>query len=409
MSNNLKTAQLIAKQVAVALENTLGIAGRVHRDHEREFGPGKTGDTVLIRAPVEYQVQDGPSITTQTIVDRNIPMTVDKSKVVAREMSQADLALKEDEMAERISVPAARSLANIVEADVLATAALGFHNTTGAWTSTAPTIKDFRAISAANTRLTEAGVPMDGRFAITSPADYDAITSDVARNVRHDASAGDAMRNGNIVRINGLDVAQSNLLRRQQTGARAPSGITITSPAVGVYDDNYRQTVTLAQTASGVASWLRAGEVISFAGVFDVDPVLKIPTGRLKQFVVMQDATLATNAASVVISPPMITTGPYRTVSNLPTDGATVTVNGNANLFTTEALVMHKNAIALAMVPIAVPAGAGYSARASYKGISVTVTGDFDFSNFKSLMRFDVLYGTKLIRPELVVRTAGTV
>lgn len=409
MSNALKTAQMIAKQTAIALENELGIAAKVHRDHTREFAPGKTGDTVQIRAPLEFQVQEGPSITTQAITDRNIPLVVDKSRAVPIAFSQSDLALKEDEMAERISIPAARSIANYVEADVLAAAALGFHNTTATWTSTVPTIKDFRDLSRANARLTEAGAPRENRFAVVSPADMDLISSDVARNVQNDAAAGAGLGSGTVRRINGLPVHESNLLRRQTNGARAIASITITSPVAGVYDDNYRQTVTLAQTASNDATWLRKGEVISFATVYDVDPVLKVPTGRLKQFVVMEDAALSSNAASVVISPPMITTGPYRTVSNLPSNGGAVTVNGNPSLVADEAIVMHGDAIALAMVPIEVPAGANYSARSSYKGISITVTGDFDFNNFQSLLRFDVLYGVKLIQPQMVVRTSGKV
>ena len=81
---------------------------------------------------------------------------------------------------------------------------------------------------------------------------------------------------------------------------------------------------------------LKQGDVFTIAGVFAVNPVPgEGSTGKtvmpyLQQFTVLADADsgASTGPATLTISPAIITSGPYQTVSAAPADNAAITVLG---------------------------------------------------------------------------------
>jgi P22 coat protein - gene protein 5 len=116
-----------------------------------------------------------------------------------------------------------------------------------------------------------------------------------------------------------------------------------------------------------------------------------------------------TNTTGLVVSPPMIVTGPYQTVTysgNLDTQ--VIVQVGSAGTTYRQNLFYHKNAMALAVVPMEMPQGAIGGARRSYKGLSVRVQPYYDGVNDVSKWRLDLLYGRALIDPRLAVRSSGT-
>ena len=62
-------------------------------------------------------------------------------------------------------------------------------------------------------------------------------------------------------------------------------------------------------------------------------------------------------------------------------------------------LMFHRNAFALACVPMEKPAGAVDVARKSYKGLSVRVVPYYDGPSDVSNYRLDILFGVKAIDP----------
>jgi hypothetical protein len=111
---------------------------------------------------------------------------------------------------------------------------------------------------------------------------------------------------------------------------------------------------------------------------------------------------------TMVISPPIITSGAYQTVSNGPADGSALVFFGTAATGYKQNMVFHKNAFALTMVPLEMPAGSVGGARKSYKGLSVRVVPTWDGINNVSFWRLDVLYGVKAIDARLATRLSGT-
>ena len=97
-----------------------------------------------------------------------------------------------------------------------------------------------------------------------------------------------------------------------------------------------------------------------------------------------------------------------QTCSAAPADNAAITVIGTGGTGYAQNLVFHKNAFALAMVPMVAPPGAVDVARESYKGTSCRLIPYYTGSTDTSAFRLDVLYGVKAIDPRLAVRLSGS-
>jgi hypothetical protein len=162
---------------------------------------------------------------------------------------------------------------------------------------------------------------------------------------------------------------------------------------------------------SGATVTLKAGDTLTIADVYDVNPVSKEALSTLKMFTVQQDYTASGSAiAAVKISPAIIPTGAQATVAFAAgvTDLNTkvITYQGAASTGYRQNLFFRKNAFSLVMVPMVKPPGAIDVGRRSYKGYSVRVIPYYDGTNDESNWRLDVLYGVDTIDPRQAVRAS---
>jgi hypothetical protein len=124
---------------------------------------------------------------------------------------------------------------------------------------------------------------------------------------------------------------------------------------------------------------------------------------------VLEDTVTASGDTAIKLSPPVITSGPFQTVSGTLTDGSNaITKIGTGGTAYRQNLLFHRNAFALAMVPLEKPAGAVDVARKTYKGLSVRVIPYYDGATDVANWRLDVLYGVKTLDNRLAVRLSGT-
>jgi hypothetical protein len=152
-----------------------------------------------------------------------------------------------------------------------------------------------------------------------------------------------------------------------------------------------------------------AGTVFTIANVFAVNQVTKATLPFLQHFTVLANATAVAGAATLTISPAIIISGAFQTVSAAAIGGANIVVAGAASGNYRQNMIFHKNAFALAVVPMVKPSGAVDVARETYKGISVRLIPYYDGTNDISQWRCDVLFGVKTVDPRLAVRVGGSV
>lgn len=395
------------------LENNLVMGNNVHREYKKEFV--KIGDTVNVRRPVKFDVTDGAVRTNQDVQEANTNIVINQRKHVSWNFTTQDMTLSIEEFSERYIKPAGIALANKVDRDLTS-----LYDDVFNWAGTpGQDVNSFSDFSKAPERLDEGAVPPDRRVGVLSPADFWAMTGNLT-GLQIERPAESAYRRGLLGDVAGIGISMDQNIRTHTTGTFTTSSTPLVNGATqnvaysAVTQATYSQTLITDGWANSTAV-LTAGDIITLAGVNAVNPVPgqtgvgKDDLGRLQQFTVLTAASSdGSGDATITISPPIITSGPYQTVSAAPADDAVITPLGTEATGYRQNLTFHRNAFALVTVPLEMPDGASFKARESHKGLSLRVVKDYDVDNDEDIIRIDILYGVKTLYPELATRLSGT-
>lgn len=433
MPNTLITPSIVAREAIVGLKNNMVMGNLVHRAHEKDFlalsNGNKVGSQITVRAPVNYEVTDGATLNSQDTVEGSVTFTLNKRKHVAFNFTSQDLTLKIADFSERFMKRGLAQLANQIDMDLMALYA-GVPN----WTGTpGQTINSFADFGVGVERANELAWPAGDRFAVLSPSDHmGMLTSLPALAGVNSGSGEDALRREKLGTIAGFETYQAQNIKTHTCGTRDATTPLVNganqyrtygdaSVNTSDYVDGAGTSTTLVKDVAGTSQtlvtdgWdasvtLTAGDVFTIAGVYAVNPVSKETLPFLQQFTVLTAATASgAGAATLTITPAIIVSGPYQTVSAAPADDAAITPVGSASTGYRQNLYFHRNAFGLVMVPLDIPPGAsGESSRETYDGLSVRVIPVYDGNNDKSVWRLDVLYGVKCLSPMLALRASGT-
>lgn len=413
MANTTLTADIIAKAALPILENELGVLSTLYRAPEEEFSKRvngyAVGETISIRRPADFTIRTGATMDLQDVIEGKVTLTVDQQKGVDFKFTSSDLTLKIEDLGERVIKPAMSALVNDIAYDVFSQFYLGVYN----WAGTAgQTINSFSDFNKGPERLNEMSVPMTDRYAILSPADHAAMTGNLT-GLYIESDARSAFRKGLLGPVGGVETYMSQVVATHTNGTADNTTPLVRGASQTVTYDTAKNTWTMTLATDGwdSSATITAGTVFTIDGVKMVNPKTKQATDITQQFVVTAAVTAdetTSNATNLTISPPIITSGPYQTVDAAPANDATITVVGSASTGYRQNLVYHRNAMALAMVPMEMPSGAVNPSRQSRNGISVRVVPVYDGINDVSKWRLDVLYGRKLIDPRLATRLSGT-
>lgn len=395
-------ALVIARESLRQLKNQTVMGNRVHRDYTTEYAK-KIGDTFRIRRPVQFVANDGPTMVVQDVTEKTFTMSVNLDKHVAWLFNQRDLTLSIEQYSERYIKPAMIQLAN--EIDLALT---GLYKDVWNWVGVADAnlkVDSFSDFAVAPQRLDEMAVPRDMRSAVLAPADNWGIVGSMT-GLDFPGIGEGAFREASLGKIGGIPTFMDQNILAHTVGSHDSAALNsgTLSTTYATAGENNEMTLTAANfDASTVV--LKQGDVINLAGVFAINPVSKQAQSYLQDFVVKSDVTSSgAGAASITVSPAIITSGPYQTVSAAPASNATITVKGTADTAYRQNLVFHKNAFALAMVQLKKPEGVAFSAVETFDGYSCSVTKAYDQTNREETIRIDILAAVKAIDPRLATR-----
>lgn len=397
MANSLLNPTIIAREALMQLENSLVMAGNVHRNYEREFV--KIGSTVTIRKPVKFTVTDGATRSNQDVTEQSDTVVVDQRKHVSWLFSTQDLTLTIEQYSERYIRPAMIALANIVDEKLATTGGQEFFWSTGT-PGTTPNL--FTFLGNAAVKLDDGAVPDDGmRKVVFSPAARWSM-ADALKSLFSTEALPEFVRRGRLGMVANFEVYGDQNVYRHTVG------VATGTPLVNGASQTGNSLATDGWTNS-ITGILLKGDVFTIAGVQSVNPVSRKATGVLQDFVVTADADsgASTGPATLSIQPAIIATGAYQTVNAMAADGATITVKGTGGVTYPQNLAYHKNALALVMRPLEIPESAAFKARVTHRNVSIRVIRDYDVDNDNEIIRLDILYGTKAIYRELGSRIWG--
>lgn len=412
MPNTTLTADIIAKEATMILDNNLVMAKQVYRGYEEEYNNKvngySVGETVSIRKPTDFTVRSGSVAVSQDVVEGKTSMVIDQKFGIDFEFTSNDLTLRINELSERVIKPAMVQLANRVDRSLM-----NLYQQVPSWVGTpGQVINSYADFAKAPERLDEFAVPMSDRSAVLAPADHWALLG-AQTGLYITDPAKSAYREGSLGKIGGVDTYMAQNVPTHTVGVATGTPL-VNGAAQNVTYDSVKNTNTQTLVTDGwtvsTEGIVKAGDVFTIAGVFAVNPVTKASLGFLKQFVVTADAAsgATTGPATLTISPAIIASGAFQNVSAAPADNAAITVMGTGSTGYRQNMVFHKNAFALAMVPLEIPVASVGAARQSYNGTSVRIIPTYDGVNDVSKWRADILFGVKAIDPRLATRFSGT-
>lgn len=394
MPNQVLTHQMIAREAAKMLEELAPFTANINKGRQDEFGTDvsgfKKGDTVKIKIPTAGRVFDGAQFagggSATDVIEQSVNLTLDTQKHIALQFGTKEKMLNITDFKERILMPQMRTLASVVEADLISKGVLGVPNLVSMNTaSTNPSNALALARAKMNQYLTPAG---DRSALITSTANV-ALSGEISRLYNPTQTSSKAYLDGYVASAFGQDLYEHQSIPTHTKGTAA----TITVSAAS-------QTGSSITMTAGTVGTLVKGDVITIAGVNAVHPLTGQDTGSLQQFVVTETVTVGTGTA-VKIYPEIRPTAPNKTVSASPANGAVVTI---ASINGVQNLAFHKDAFTAAFAPLPVIASCeGYTARLP-SGISVRVMTFGDGNNDLERTRIDVLYGFQVVRGIHAVR-----
>lgn len=414
MAQTVLTADIIAKEALMILDNNLVMAKQVFRGYENEFDKKingyEVGETISIRRPTDFTVRTNATLATQDVTEGKTTITVDQRRGVDFKFSSQDLTLKIGELSERVIKPAMVQLANSVDSYLM-----GLYKYVPNLVGTpGQTINSYADFAKAPERLDEYAVPSD-RSAVLSPADHWGLLGSQTSLYIQDAAKG-AYRKGSLGEIGGVDTFMSQNVPTHTVGvwAGSPAVDQAVTSATITYDavkDTMLQTITI-DGFTAAAPALQPGDVFTIADVYGVNPVTKARLPFNKQFTVISTANAATNQVDVTFYPAMIWSGAFQNIAvaagTTDLNNKVVTPVGTDSTGYRQNMVFHKNAFALVSVPLVRPPGAVDVARETYKGLSVRVIPVYDGTNDESAFRLDILFGAKAIDPRLATRAYGS-
>ena len=266
-------------------------------------------------------------------------------------------------------------------------------------------------------KQTTYAVPQDGmRQAVLDPFTCASLSDEVTKLFK-ESMVEQAYKMGYRGKVSEYDTYESQNLPKHTVGDHGGTPLVAGTITNG-------DTVTTDGWTASTTGLLLAGDVITFAGVFGVNPQNYETTGLLQEFVVTEDVdSNAGGLATIKISPSLndgtatttnaagdtISLKAYQNVTALPADNAPITVLGAANTTYEQNYLFHRDAIALAMIDLELPQSAVIKSRAAdpETGLSLLMTAAYDINEQTEITRIDAVWGADMIYGELALRLWG--
>jgi hypothetical protein len=409
MAHTILTNSVIANESLMVAKSAIGeLKKRMNIGYVKEFAQAghKIGDTLTVRLPMQYTVSDGETMTPQDTEQKSVAIQVNGQKNIGMQFGDSERTLKLDRFREIYIEPAVSTLVEHMMASVMTTSYKAIANSEGIPHAT-NLPNSFAEFGMAKAKVLSLGAPVKGYSAAVDPFVEQSLIQGTSGLYNPSTAISKQFLDGEVTRAAGLDFLMSQVVPKHTVGALGGTPLTNGATADGA------TSLSLDGATASVTGYFKAGDVIQLAGVYAVHPITKVSTGKLMDFVVTADA--ASDGSGVVtptISPAIIASGAYQNVSNVPADGAAVTTFGHASSYAgiqcAQNLVFHKSAIALCVVPLEKIDGEEMTVVTDPEtGLSVRLWTGGNILTGKGIKRLDILFGSKVIRPEWAARVVG--
>jgi hypothetical protein len=420
MANALTTSTIITNEVLRIAHNTSAFLGNMNTDFSGSWkGQYKPGQTVKARRPVQFTHRTGSTANVQDVTESSVDVTVQPELGIDFAVSSNDLALSigsdgkvNPEFKRRYLMPAGLKISAMLDYLIAAQVKNNAYQFVGTPGTAPSSVSD---ILNAKVPAQNMGLPPGEFYCALNPAANASVVSGLSTLYNDQTQLAKQYKTGVIKTALGVDFLMSQNLPTHTVGALGGSGAVNGANQglinAGATDNPYAATTSLVTNgwSNSITGLLKAGDVITIANVFSVNPETKQSTGSLQTFVVTADVNSdGSGNATLVISPAIIAGGAFQNVTTRPATTAAITVKtGSANTGYSQNMLWHPDAITFVSPEQELPGGMDMAYQASLAdegSISLRFVRGFDITNNRFISRFDVLWGVAVTRPDWVVR-----
>jgi hypothetical protein len=415
VANGFSKEEIVAfDQVLEAFDDSIVATkmARVYRTNQETME--RTNDTIWRPMPYIMTSYTGNDMTSnfKDVTQLSVPSSINVQKSVPFTLTAKQLR---DQLQEgRLGLGARQKLASDINVSLTATAAAYGSivvKRTGAATG-------FDDLALCDSTMTVLGIQEDGRVYGASPSDYNNMASNLASRVLDNSKSLKAYERAYIGQVAGFDTYKLNYA--QSLAAKTATTVKITNtnplyytPAATVVSadgltynnvDNRFQTISI--TVGG--STVKVGDAFTIAGVNACHHITKQDTGLPKTFRVVAIVTGAGGSGTIQITPPIISNGgatpaeaQYQNVTATPANNADLTflntVTGYQNVFWAGDCM---EILPGRLMP-ATDSGMAVMRGTTDDGIELVMTRQGAINDLTTKYRFDTLYGTVCLNPEM--------
>jgi hypothetical protein len=399
VSSTYSVIDMVAREALRVAHENLTFLGTINRNYDDSFAKtgAKIGDSLRIRNPNQYVRRQGSRVmNVQDTTETTQTLTASTQDGVDMKFNSAELALNIDDLSKRYIEPAVKVLVAGIEGDVLTDVTKSVYNLTGTKGVVVGASGDIAAITGARAKLNQNLAPKSERS-----VQFDSVTMGSIVNgnkaLFHDgAQVKEAFREG-FYKRNAMADWYENEKTYTHTNGSDVSG-TVNETAVANGDTE--------MTVTGYSAALAVGTVFEVAGVYAVHPETKQAYAHLQQFTVLAGTT----TTLLKFAPAVYATGPKQNVSAFPSSAlssGTITPYGDASVAYRQNLMYHEEAFTFVTADLPLMDDAAKCVRRNQDGLSIRVWQGSDIRNDELLLRLDILYGWKALRPEWACRISN--
>jgi hypothetical protein len=410
VANSLLTIDMITREALRIAHEKLTYLGTIDRSYDDSFAKtgAKIGDTLRIRMPNQYTRRKGSRI--MAVQDQNEvsqAVTVATQDGVDMKFNSAELALSIDDFSTRYIEPAMAVMVAGIEGDVMQQQILQVYQQTGTPGTVVGASGDISALTNARAKLNQQLAPKDRSRAVQlDSVTMGSVVNGLKTLFNDQTQVSEAFREGFYSRNAMADWYENEKTPTVTYGSTVTGN---TNAAAGVTDAAVTPgggTSIAMNTAIPVANQT-VGSVFTIAGVYDVHPETKQAYPNLKQFVIT-----GFSGNNTLISPTIYLTGPRQNVASstgaqLGTsafNSAATAWGGSASTSYRQNLMYHKDWATFVTADLPLMDNEIKCVRRVQDGLSMRVWQGSDIRNDELLMRLDILYGHKVLRPEWACR-----
>jgi hypothetical protein len=405
MSNTITVTDLAAKTAVAAFHAKGMLPNTVFRGYEADYKDGgyETGESIRVRKPARFSVVSGATAEAEDIVEDSVTITVAQKNVSTRWTSiEKQLKLNPKKLAERVFTPMANALIRKVEIDGFET--LAKESVVDAGNSPGAPAASFLCYADAVARLQDMLVPdLDDIYGAVTPSTQARILDNNKGLSNPSALISNQYVKGRVKDIAGVNMYSSQSIYRLLNG-------TIVNSDTSIMDTVLVTGTSQTMASVGASKTVTAGMAFTVAGVYAVDPETRTDLPWLKVFRVSTAATSSGGGAlTVVLTESVVLTGSRKNVSGAGSSGAAVTwINAtSASASSYQNLIYHKMGAAFVGLPMVLPEQKGLASIKTYDGISIRAEVVRDGITDAEILRMDILYGWKALRPEWIATAWG--